>query len=208
MNSGRAHQAKAAALRCPWRPWIRPLWTEGIGCSRQFSMEPQPPFGEFQRPRVLDSTESRQTKTLAYHWISLFMARLKELDSFYTTRRNLSRGSGSTSSTRKPPRRPPTTGKGDQGKSAANGGTAAPAQNGNCPRRACIALAESGPPHPLTSASGPFFAFISRAPSAYLCTLPMPRTPPMLPRSPVAFTTGVLQKVIPAPVHCLCEPSS
>ena len=43
-------------------------------------MEASPPFASFQRPRVLDPLEAKQTKIIDPRWVSLFMARIRERD--------------------------------------------------------------------------------------------------------------------------------
>ena len=81
-------------------------------------MDNPPPFGSFQRPRVLDALEAKQTRIIDPRWISLFMARIRERDAFRSAKKNLSGassgaptapprdGGGGRGDPEKPPRKP------------------------------------------------------------------------------------------------------
>ena len=60
----------------------------------EIALEPSPPFGAFNRPRVLDTFESRQTRLLDPRWISILMGRIKEREAYHTAKKNLGGGNG------------------------------------------------------------------------------------------------------------------
>ena len=127
INAGNVEQAKASALLA-----IAALDQSAIDSGNwllasEFAMDAAPPFGSFQRPRVMDALETKQTRILDPRWVSLFMARIRERDAFHTAKKNLSgASSGGPSSTtsdgsagrpdpEKPPRKPPKGGAGKGG---------------------------------------------------------------------------------------------
>ena len=92
LNSGQAEQAKATALLA-----IAALDQSAINngnwlLAAEFSMDHQPPFASFQRPRTLDNLEAKQTRIVDPRWISLFMARIRERDAFHTRQSSTSPG--------------------------------------------------------------------------------------------------------------------
>eukprot|EP00439_Symbiodinium_sp_Y106_P035723 s3873_g4.t1 len=114
LNSGQAEQAKATALLA-----IAALDQSAIDngnwlLAAEFSMDHQPPFASFQRPRTLDNLEAKQTRIVDPRWISLFMARIRERDAFHIRQSSTSPGGqpgggesgGGGNDGGKPPRRP------------------------------------------------------------------------------------------------------
>ena len=92
LNSGQAEQAKATALLA-----IAALDQSAIDngnwlLAAEFSMDHQPPFASFQRPRTLDNLEAKQTRIVDPRWISLFMARIRERDAFHIRQSSTSPG--------------------------------------------------------------------------------------------------------------------
>ena len=82
IDAGSPEQAKAMALlgiasldqaSIDGRNWL---------LAAEYSLESAPPYSSFQRPRALDPLEAKQTKLLDQRWVSVFMSRLKERDSF------------------------------------------------------------------------------------------------------------------------------
>ena len=117
INAGSPEQAKAMALlgiasldqaSIDGRNWL---------LAAEYSLESAPPYSSFQRPRALDPLEAKQTKLLDQRWVSVFMSRLKERDSFHSAKRSNAQGSGSGHQDGQqgqpdPPRRPPRKPKG------------------------------------------------------------------------------------------------
>ena len=128
INAGSVEQAKATALL-----GIAALDQSSIDSGNwllaaEFAMDTPPPFGSFQRPRVLDALEAKQTRVIDPRWISLYMSRIRERDAFHTAKKSL--GGGNTTSAQvpsgeggggkgdpeKPPRKPPKGGGRGNGK--------------------------------------------------------------------------------------------
>ncbi|CAE7424252.1 unnamed protein product [Symbiodinium sp. CCMP2592] len=111
LNSGNPEQAKAVALLSVAALDQAAIDNGNWLLSSEFSMDMQPPFSSFQRPRQLDPLESRQTRVIDPRWISLFMARIREREAYHTAKRSLGGGGGGgqppPSSEATPPEVPP-----------------------------------------------------------------------------------------------------
>ncbi|CAE6927060.1 unnamed protein product [Symbiodinium sp. CCMP2592] len=125
LNSGNSEQAKAVALLAVAALDQAAIDNGSWLLASEFSMDIQPPFSSFQRPRQLDPLESRQSRVIDPRWISLYMSRIRERDAYHTAKRNLGGGGGgapppSTGDSvppEVPPKKPPKGGgRGGKGK--------------------------------------------------------------------------------------------
>ncbi|CAE7264901.1 unnamed protein product [Symbiodinium sp. CCMP2592] len=128
LNSGNSEQAKAVALLAVAALDQAAIDNGSWLLASEFSMDIQPPFSSFQRPRQLDPLESRQSRVIDPRWISLYMSRIRERDAYHTAKRNLGGGGGgapppSTGESvppEVPPKKPPKgAGRGGKGKEKA-----------------------------------------------------------------------------------------
>ncbi|CAE7248000.1 unnamed protein product [Symbiodinium sp. CCMP2592] len=92
LNSGNSEQAKAVALLAVAALDLAAIDNGSWLLASEFSMDIQPPFSSFQRPRQLDPLESRQSRVIDPRWISLYMSRIRERDAYHTAKRNLGGG--------------------------------------------------------------------------------------------------------------------